>query len=77
MSNRSWKRIRHQLRGRQRKIDADKRARRRIPWRIRLMSFFVEPRIRARWLENWEREHRRKLKRAMKTGSRLMRRIKL
>jgi len=75
MSNRSWKRTRRQLRGYKREIDADKRARRRIPWHIRLMSFFIEPRIRKRWLDKWEAEHRRKLKRAMKTGSRLMRRI--
>lgn len=75
MSTRSWKRARRKLRGYQREIDGDKRARRRIPWYLRIAALLIDPGARERWLRNWEAEHRRKLKKAMKTTSRLARRI--
>jgi len=75
MSSRSWKGTRRRLRGYQQEIDADKRARRRIPWYIWLGALLVEPGLRERWLANWEAEHRRKLRKAMKTTSHVARRI--
>lgn len=75
MSTKSWKRARRRLRSYQQEIDADKRARCRIPWTVRLFAFLVVPPARERWLQRWETEHRRKLKKAVKTGARLARRL--
>lgn len=68
MSNRKWKRTRHMLRSTQKRIDAEKRQGARAPlWRRMLDPLF--PGLVETWWRQWEQEHRRKLKKAMKKVS--------
>ncbi len=68
MSNRQWKRIRRELRSIEHDLDRNKRAGMRIPLWIKIAGLFRK-KIKTEWIKKWEREHRRKLKKAMKATS--------
>ncbi len=75
MGSRSWKRTRRRLRRIRRDMDERKRREMRVPWWIRFLSVFIDPRFRNSWVCRWQQEHEAKLRRAMKVTARVMRRI--
>ncbi len=66
MSNRAWKRTRRKLANIERELDRRKRREMRVPWWVTVMSWLVDPLMRARWIRDWQMEHEAKLRRAIK-----------
>lgn len=72
MSCSTWHKIRKALSPYMKEVDRQKRKEIKIPLHIRFLSFFSKG-FKQRYLKAWEKEHRRKLKRAMKISSHIVR----
>ena len=71
MSDKQWKRIRKAVNPYLDKMDLNVRAGMRIPLHIRIVGFFFK-KVRTNYIRQWERSHKRALKKAMKYASHLV-----
>jgi len=75
MSSRLWKRTRRADRLRARALDRRKRQGMRVPWWVYMIEYLIVPGYRTRWVTDWEREHGRKMHKAVKATAHFRRRI--
>ncbi len=73
MSNKKWKKARSELKEYNREIDKEKRLQMRVPFKIRIASFFF-PVFKTNWVSQWEIDHIKRLRSAFKTTAHLKRR---
>lgn len=72
MSQATWHNIRKAIKPYGKQFDREERKKIRIPLYVRFLSLFSKG-FKRRYLKEWEKEHRRKLKRAMKISSHIIR----
>ena len=77
MSVRAQKRLRRRLhlRAISEDIDRRKRAEMRVPWWVWLVAGVIDPQYQGRWVQNWQRWHRERIRRAYRTTVKFARRI--
>jgi hypothetical protein len=75
MSSRLWKRTRRADRLRARALDRRKRQGMRVPWWVYMIEYLIVPGYRATWVAGWEREHERKMHKAVKATAHFRRRV--
>ena len=72
MSPRSTKRLRRRLhlRATAEELDRRKRAEMRVPWWVWLVAGVIDPQYRGRWVQDWQRRHEEKVRRAYRLACR-------